>query len=60
MEIHTEKLIIDLEEKIMNSLKVGFSRVTITPMMGIGISGYYMTRIADGVLDDLGNQRYVS
>lgn len=37
----------------MNNLKVGFSRVDITPMMGIGISGYFIERIADGVLDNL-------
>ena len=37
----------------MASFKVGFSRINITPMMGIEISGYFKTRIADGVLDDL-------
>ncbi len=37
----------------MNELKVGFSRVNITPMMGITLSGYYVERIADGVLDEL-------
>ena len=37
----------------MNKLQAGFARVTITPMMGINISGYYQERIADGVLDDL-------
>ncbi len=34
-------------------IKVGFSRVDITPVMGIDISGYYMERKADGVLDNL-------
>lgn len=37
----------------MNKLQAGFSRVNITPMMGIGIAGYYKERLADGVLDDL-------
>ena len=37
----------------MSNLKVGFSRVNVTPALGIGISGYFIPRIADGVLDDL-------
>lgn len=37
----------------MNKLKIGFSRVNITPMLGIEISGYFKTRLADGVLDEL-------
>ncbi len=37
----------------MNKLQAGFARVNITPMMGIGIAGYYQERLADGVLDDL-------
>lgn len=37
----------------MGSLKVGFSRIDITPMLGVEISGYFKTRIADGVLDPL-------
>lgn len=37
----------------MNSLKVGFSRVDVTPMMGIDISGYFKKRLAEGVLDPL-------
>lgn len=37
----------------MNILCAGFSRVDVTPMMGIGLGGYYITRIADGVLDPL-------
>lgn len=37
----------------MNNLKVGFSRVNVTPVLGIGISGYYVERYADGVLDEL-------
>ena len=37
----------------MNSLKVGFSRIDITPELGIDIAGYYVKRIADGVLDRL-------
>lgn len=35
----------------MGNFKVGFSRIDITPMMGIEISGYFKTRIADEVLD---------
>lgn len=37
----------------MNKLYAGFSRVNITPMMGIELAGYYKTRHADGVLDEL-------
>ena len=37
----------------MNTLKVGFSRVNITPEMGIGLSGYFIPRFAEGVLDEL-------
>ncbi|MBQ8588264.1 MAG: hypothetical protein IJ454_02625 [Clostridia bacterium] len=37
----------------MNKLKIGFSKVNITPMLGIEISGYFKTRLADGVLDEL-------
>ncbi|MBQ3424733.1 MAG: hypothetical protein IJH38_06015 [Clostridia bacterium] len=35
------------------SLMAGFSRVDVTPLMGIGISGYYVPRTASGVLDPL-------
>ena len=37
----------------MNKLYAGFSRVNVTPMMGIGMSGYFKPRYADGVLDEL-------
>ena len=37
----------------MSTLKAGFARTNINPMMGIDISGYYQVRKADGVLDDL-------
>ncbi len=37
----------------MNKLQAGFARVNISPMMGIDIAGYYQTRLADGILDDL-------
>ena len=37
----------------MNKLSVGVSRINITPMMGIGLVGYFVPRYADGVLDDL-------
>ncbi len=33
--------------------KVGFSRVNITPMLGIGLCGYFFDRPADKVLDEL-------
>ena len=34
-------------------LEAGFSRVDITPILGIGLSGYYVPRVSDGVLDPL-------
>ena len=37
----------------MNKLSVGFSRVNITPMMGIEMYGYYSVREAEGMLDEL-------
>lgn len=37
----------------MGNLKVGFNRVDVTPVLGVKISGYYKTRIADGILDNL-------
>lgn len=37
----------------MNQLFAGFSRVNVTPMLGIGIYGYFKPRYADGVLDEL-------
>lgn len=37
----------------MNRLYAGFSRVDITPMLGIGIIGYYKPRYAEGILDCL-------
>jgi len=37
----------------MNTLQAGFSRVNVTPMLGIAISGYFIPRHADGVLDEL-------
>ena len=37
----------------MNTLQVGFGRTNINPMMGISISGYFIPRYADGILDDL-------
>lgn len=37
----------------MNPLYAGFGRVVVTPMMGIGLAGYFIPRYADGVLDDL-------
>jgi len=37
----------------MNTLQAGFSRVNITPMLGIGMAGYQIRRNADGVLDEL-------
>ena len=37
----------------MNRLEAGYSRTIITPMVGLGISGYYGVRISRGKLDDL-------
>ena len=37
----------------MATFKVGFSRVDITPPLGVPIAGYFVKRIADGVLDNL-------
>jgi len=37
----------------MNTLQAGFSRVNVTPMLGIAISGYFKPRYAEGVLDEL-------
>lgn len=37
----------------MAQLSAGFSRVNITPMLGIEMYGYYGTREADGILDEL-------
>lgn len=37
----------------MNELQVGFARVDVTPMTGIGLIGYYHERLANGVLDNL-------
>ena len=37
----------------MSGSYAGFGRVNVTPMMGIGIAGYYKPRFAEGVLDDL-------
>ncbi len=34
-------------------LQVGFSRIDITPPFGNDVSGYYVRRIADGILDPL-------
>lgn len=34
-------------------VKVGFSRVVITPPLGTNIHGYFHQRLAEGVLDDL-------
>lgn len=37
----------------MNKLQAGFGRVNINPVMGIEVAGYYKTRRAEGILDDL-------
>ena len=37
----------------MNTLQVGFSRVNITPPLGIGLAGSWRKRPAEGVLDEL-------
>ncbi|MBQ7236083.1 MAG: hypothetical protein IJX03_02870 [Clostridia bacterium] len=37
----------------MDTLQVGFSRINITPPLGIDIVGYFKVRKAEGVLDEL-------
>ena len=37
----------------MNTLQAGFSRVDITPSLGVEIVGYYHPRYAEGILDHL-------
>ena len=37
----------------MKQLQAGFSRVDITPMLGMHVSGYFIERRAEGVLDNL-------
>ena len=37
----------------MNTLNAGFSRVDVTPMLGIGLAGYFIPRSAEGILDPL-------
>ena len=37
----------------MNKLLAGFSRLDVTPPLGIPIVGYYKPRFAEGVLDAL-------
>ena len=37
----------------MNHLQAGFARVDVTPMLGIGLAGYYVPRKAEGILDPL-------
>lgn len=37
----------------MNTLQVGFSRVNITPPLGVRLMGYYRKRLAEGVRDEL-------
>ena len=37
----------------MSQLYAGFSRVNITPMLGIFVTGYFKPRFAEGILDEL-------
>lgn len=37
----------------MGNLQAGFARVNVTPMLGIGLDGYYKERRANGLLDEL-------
>ena len=37
----------------MNTLQAGYSKVNITPMLGIPIGGYFKVRHAEKILDDL-------
>ena len=36
-----------------NKLMVGYARVNATPMLGIRLKGYFRTRLAEAVLDEL-------
>ncbi len=40
-------------EKINYDLKIGYAKIDITPPMGTNLVGYFIDRIADGVLDPL-------
>lgn len=37
----------------MSKIKTGFSRICITPPLGVPVSGYYEARFAKEILDDL-------
>ena len=37
----------------MSTFSIGYAEVNINPKLGIGISGYYIPRLAKGFLDDL-------
>jgi len=37
----------------MHTLQAGFARVDVTPMLGIGLGGYFKVRKAEAVLDEL-------
>ena len=36
-----------------NNLQAGFARIDITPPLGVNVAGYFIPRIADGILDEL-------
>ena len=36
-----------------NNLMIGYARLNATPPLGVNIAGYFVERIADGVLDEL-------
>ncbi|MBE6696057.1 MAG: hypothetical protein E7587_06340 [Ruminococcaceae bacterium] len=36
-----------------NILQAGFARIDITPPLGVNVAGYFIPRIADGILDSL-------
>jgi neutral ceramidase len=37
----------------MGEFRAGFSRLDVTPPLGVNMAGYYSQRIADGILDNL-------
>ena len=37
----------------MGRLQIGFSRLDITPPLGTHMAGYYVERLAEGILDPL-------
>jgi len=43
----------------MNKLRTGYQKVNINPPLNIGISGYFVPRFAQGILDDIQARSFV-